>query len=116
MLQYIQGAGLKRKRSKRAAHSSRLLKTSMGVVGLRMTEAERQARIAAIIDEFTLMDDAFMSEVFDGQNEIVELLLRIILQRDDLVVTSVKTQHEYKSSTMRSVKLDVRAVDASGKI
>lgn len=88
----------------------------MGVVGLRMTETERQARIAAIIDEFTLMDDAFMSEVFDGQNEIVGLLLRIILQRDDLVVTSVKTQHEYKSSTMRSVKLDVRAVDASGKI
>ena len=61
------------------------------------------------------MDDAFMSEVPDGQNEIVELILRIILGRDDLRVTSVETQREYKSHTMRSIRLDVKAVDAAGR-
>ena len=70
----------------------------------------------AILAEFTLMDDVFMSEVLDGQNEIVGLILRIILKRDDLKVTSVETQREYKSHTMRSIRLDVKAVDAAGKI
>ena len=82
-----------------------------------MTEEEKKLRERqlAVIAEFTLMDDVFMSEVLDGQNEIVELILRIILERDDLVVTSVETQKEYKSHTMRSIRLDVKAVDSTGK-
>ena len=83
-----------------------------------MTEEEKKQRERrmAILAEFTLMDDVFMSEVLDGQNEIVGLILRIILKRDDLKVTSVETQREYKSHTMRSIRLDVKAVDATGKI
>ena len=61
-----------------------------------MTEEvkKQRERRMAIIAEFMLMDDVFMSDVPDGQNEIVELILRIILERDDLRVTSVETQRE----------------------
>ena len=38
------------------------------------------------IKALRLMDDEFMSVVFDGDNELTTLVLRIILNRDDLTV------------------------------
>ena len=40
---------------------------------------------------FRLLDDDFMSKVFEDKN-CVEFLLQIILKRDDLKVTSVSSQ------------------------
>lgn len=66
------------------------------------------------MQEFRLMDDTFMSVVF-SKTECAELLLRIILDREDLRVVNVTTQQEIYNMTGRSVRLDIYAVDAEGK-
>ncbi len=45
---------------------------------------------------FRLLDDDFMSKVFEDKN-CVEFLLQIILKRDDLKVTSVSSQYVIKN-------------------
>ena len=77
---------------------------------------EEIAEIRAIVADFRLMDDDFMSVVFNDEPELVGFVLGIILERDDLTVESVKTQVEYKSLMGRSIRLDVKAVDRSGKV
>ena len=68
------------------------------------------------IDDLTLFDDDLMSKVFDKNVEAAELLLRIILERDDIKVIAVKGQVELKSPypNGRNIKLDILAVDANG--
>ena len=68
------------------------------------------------IKEYRLMDDAFFSEVFRGDTEAASFLLCVILDRSDLNVIQVDTQAEYKNAARRSVRLDIRAVDAAGQI
>ena len=53
----------------------------------RTISPEDSARIARL----KLMDDDFMTVVFDGDNEATEFLLRILLNRDDLSVKKVTT-------------------------
>ena len=76
----------------------------------------RRQRILEKIQEFTLMDDNFMTVAFDNDIPCTQYVLRIIIQNDTLIVKSVKTQYEIKSLQGRSVRLDVRAEDSSGKI
>lgn len=64
---------------------------------------------------FRLLDDDFMSKVFEDK-ECTELLLQIILNRDDLKVQSVHGQHDIKNLQGRSVRLDILAVDTSGQV
>ena len=77
--------------------------------------AKRQ-KILAKIQEFTLMDDDFMTAFFDNDIPCTQYVLRLILQNDSLLVKSVKTQYGIKNLKGRSVRLDVRATDTSGKI
>ena len=67
------------------------------------------------IRKFTLMDDTFMTQVFSGDLECTQELLRIILRRNDLVVTKSTTQLTIGNLFGRSVRLDIYAHDASGK-
>ncbi len=67
------------------------------------------------LKKFRLMDDDFMSKVFDQNVEATQLLLNIILNRDDLVVHSVVVQKEFRSIVGHSVKFDVFATDEKGK-
>jgi hypothetical protein len=60
------------------------------------------------------MDDDFMTICFDNYIEGAELLLKIILDRDDLKVSEVKTQKELKNIQGRSVRLDIHATDKQG--
>jgi predicted transposase/invertase (TIGR01784 family) len=62
------------------------------------------------------MDDEFMSVVFDGDNELTALVLRIILNRGDLTVKKTMTQSEKRNLYGRSVKLDILAEDTTGKL
>lgn len=64
---------------------------------------------------FRLMDDDFLGIVFDGNIEATELLLNIILGRNDMVVTQVVGQREIKNPNGRSVRLDIHAVDSEKK-
>lgn len=78
-------------------------------------QAKRQ-KILAKIQEFTLMDDDFMTVFFDNDILRTEYVLRIIMENDTLCVKSVKTQYGIKNLKGRSVRLDVRAEDDSGKV
>ena len=78
-----------------------------------MCNQDRQ-RVRETIANYTLFDDAFMSEVFNENNELTQYVLRIILQRDDLEVTSVASQREIGSLASRGVRLDIEAIDSKG--
>lgn len=65
--------------------------------------------------KFRLMDDDFMSKVFDQNIEATQLLLNIILQRTDIKVKTVTAQREFKTTFGHSVKFDVYAEDDNEK-
>ena len=63
-------------------------------------EHERDwAEYRKIIAGPRLIDDDFMSIAFNNDNELTAFVLRIILEKDDLIVTKVRTQAESKSAT-----------------
>lgn len=62
------------------------------------------------IQKFCLMDDDFMSKVFEDKG-CAGLLLRIILEKKDLKVVRVRTQETVNNLQGRSVRLDILAVD-----
>jgi len=64
---------------------------------------------------FRLIDDDFMNACFDDNIEATELILRIILGRDDISVKSVKTQRLMKNLLGRDVWLDIDAVDSENR-
>ena len=53
--------------------------------------------VEQIVDDMDLFDDDLMSMVFDGNIEATELLLRIILKRDDIIVISDVGQREFQN-------------------
>ncbi|WP_407427391.1 PD-(D/E)XK nuclease family transposase [Treponema sp.] len=57
-----------------------------------------------------------MSKVFEDDIEATEFLLKVILQRDDLKVTESKGQVTIKNLLGRSVRLDIKAKDKTGKV
>ena len=76
----------------------------------RQHDPEDLKRIQAL----RLIDDDFMTIFFDGYIEGTELLLKIILNRDDLKVTDVKTQKQLNNLDGRSIWLDIYASDSTG--
>ena len=66
------------------------------------------------IRNFRLMDDDFMSKVFEDKT-CAEFLLKIILNRDDLTVQEVHGQHDLKNLQGRSVRLDILAFDRENR-
>lgn len=73
-----------------------------------------QNKYAKQLQEFCLMDDTFMSKVFEEHNKLLELILQIILKRK-LTVISSSIQKERKSVNGHSVRFDVYAIDNTGK-
>ena len=73
--------------------------------------------VEQIVDDMSLFDDDLMSMVFDGNIEATELLLRIILKRDDILVESVVGQREVQNPVVggRNIRLDILAKDNTGK-
>ena len=80
----------------------------------KLSFLERRAEQIEIIKQFRLIDDTFMTKVFEDI-ECAELLLRVILDRDDLKVVKVSSQLELKNLQGRSSRLDIFAVDEQGK-
>ena len=83
----------------------------MQVLNLEEKNTERMEAI----NKFTLMDDTFMTQVFSGDLECTEELLKIILKRNDLSVTKSVTQLTIGNLFGRSVRLDIYANDSTGK-
>ncbi len=73
--------------------------------------------IEQIIDDMNLFDDDLMSMVFDENIPAAELLLKIILKRDDITVISVVGQREFQNPVVggRDIRLDILAKDSTGK-
>lgn len=78
----------------------------------------RRKETLEAIEQLCLLDDNLMTLVFDRNIEATELLLNIILQRNDLKVLEVVGQREYKNpmSGGRSITIDIYAVDGDGKV
>ena len=68
------------------------------------------------IKEYRLIDDIFFNAFFDENKEDVQFILRIILDKKDLIVTEVTVQKQFKNIRGRSAELDVVAMDSSDKI
>ena len=71
----------------------------------------------AILDNLRLMDDNFMTLFFDQNFKATELILKIILNKEDIVVTKIEVQKVEKnpSTNGRDVILDIFAKDSQGK-
>ena len=68
------------------------------------------------IKKFRLIDDTFFSACFDNNEEDVEYILRIILEKPNLKVLKVQTQKSVENMYGRSVRFDVFATDDTGKL
>lgn len=64
---------------------------------------------------FRLLDDDFMSKVFEDK-ACSQFLLQIILNRKDLHVQKVHAQHDVKNLQGRSIRLDIIAIDGNGRV
>ena len=64
---------------------------------------------------FRYMDDDFMTVCLEDNYEAVELILRIVLEREDIIIKSIRVQDSMKNLQGRSAVLDVHAVDGNGK-
>ena len=69
----------------------------------------------ALIENFRLMDDTFMSKCLEHAPECIELILRIILGKKDLKVVKSQTEYPIKSLQGRGVRFDVFARDSKGR-
>lgn len=67
------------------------------------------------ISEFRLLDDTFMTKCFEDNKECTELVLRIIMNKDDLEVIEAGTQYTIKNLQGRSVRLDIEATDSKNR-
>lgn len=66
------------------------------------------------IREFTLLDDAFMTKVFEDDIECTQFLLRIILNDGNIKVKKATTQKKIKNLSGRDLQLDILAEKADG--
>ena len=68
------------------------------------------------IAKMRMFDDTLMNAVFDSRIAETEVLIQVILGRDDIKVTSTKTQEEFVNVYGRMVTLDIVARDANHKL
>lgn len=75
------------------------------------------SKTITILESLRLLDDYLMTKVFDKNYAATELLLKIILEKDDLKVKDVTVQKVAKSPVPkgRSITLDIFAEDSEGK-
>lgn len=68
------------------------------------------------IAKMRMFDDTLMNAVFDSRIEETQVLIQIILGRDDIRVISTKTQEEFINVYGRRVTLDILARDSDNKL
>ena len=91
---------------------------SIDYMGAAFTQAEKEKQHQEDLQRLRglrLIDDDFMNACFDGYTDGAELLLRIILNKPDIRVKSVKTQRRIKNLLGRDICLDIDADDETGK-
>ena len=86
----------------------------------RKARASRSAPVMdpeclALLADFRLMDDDFMSKCLENAPECIELMLRIIIGKKDLKVVKSQTEYPIKSLQGRGVRFDVFARDSKDR-
>lgn len=76
---------------------------------------QRKLMFEERIANYCLMDDEFFRACMRNNPEAVELIIRIILNDDKLVVESMKTQEDMKNLFGKSSWFDVHAIDKLGR-
>ena len=74
-----------------------------------------KADILRAIREFTLLDDTFVSKVFEGDRENVQFVLRIFLDDVKIKVIESQTQRRIKNLQGHDLQLDILAEKADGQ-
>lgn len=72
-------------------------------------EETRRIRYREVIQSFTLLDDVFMTAVFQDSLPCVDLVLQIILNQPNLRATRVVTQDTLKNLRGHDLWLDIHA-------
>lgn len=75
----------------------------------------KKQRMIARLQEFTLMDDDFMTRFFENDKDCTQFVLQTILDNKKLKVIDTEIQKLVKNLEGRSVRLDVYAKDNKGK-
>ena len=75
----------------------------------------KKQKMIARLQEFTLMDDDFMTRFFENDKECTQYVLQTILNNKKLKVIDTVAQKVVKNLEGRSVRLDVYAKDNKGK-
>lgn len=76
---------------------------------------EKQRLFLNRIQEMCYFDDEFMTKCLEDYPEGVELMLRIIMDNNKLVVKEAQVQAAIKNLQGRSIRMDVRTSDVSDK-
>ena len=93
------------------ASEDAVLKEAMMAGGM-LTDSQ----LERIIGSLSLMDDEFFGPFFSGSRECLELMLRIILGREDLTVVEAEAQRWLQNAAGHSVRLDVWCEDDEGRM
>lgn len=80
-----------------------------------MSDTARHEKDLQAIAAFRMFDDTFMSAVFDSQIAETELLLRVVLGKEDIHVESSEAQYYISNIYGHEAKLDILAKDQQGK-
>ena len=98
---------------------------SKGIVSCIMKTAKEGGILSATVQthqqdlerlkSLRYIDDDFMTVCLADNYEGVELMLRIILGREDITIKAIRTQELLKNLQGRSVILDVHAIDSAKK-
>lgn len=75
----------------------------------------KKQKMIARLQEFTLMDDDFMTRFFENDKDCTQFVLQTILDNKKLKVIDTEIQKVVKNLEGRSVRLDVYAKDNKGK-
>ena len=84
----------------------------------RLRRAKRRAKVISMetreqIQKLSLMNNAFMNLALEDNIPCVEEMLRVILDKPDLVVKTARTQKMFQGFR-RSIYLDIYAEDSNG--
>lgn len=77
-------------------------------------KVKRHQRALNIIKRWRLMDDDFMKRCFKDNVPAVECILRIIMEKPDLQVTTVRIEDTIPNLSGRGIRMDVHATDSTG--
>lgn len=82
----------------------------------KLSAEEQYKRNLERLEKLRPIDDTLMRELFRDDLPLAQLVLRIITNKDDLVLTKQETQYDMERLLgARSVCLDVLAVDSEGR-